>query len=205
MKKILICLIVLGFFLCTNAFAQDQTWKTRRNEKYGYEIHYPADWGIHPVSCRKKGDCDFEGFSKLMCSSGGDCLAELAGTDCVVQGEGFMNIYVKDSQGLSRDEWVENRINYFMSLTNKRAKIESPFTGKYSKQELPFTIGGENAIRVEEIRKPTAKPSDYFTANIYIKKGNRIYSFWLVNDFIDRIEFEETCEKMLKSFRFLEE
>ena len=159
--------------------AQESNSEWQIYQDNGYEIKYPSDWV-------------YEGRYK--------CFAKYGPEEPV--GKMVLATFAVRvlSDNLTLGEQIEKDISDF-SPKVKRDKVE--------KKVLPYNLGGKKAIMVnmyeltEENKFSGKLHLDQIVLFVYIKKDRYIYRFILKNWFLEKLEFESICEKMLKSFRFI--
>jgi len=156
--------------------AEDETvnWKAFRNEEYGYELKYPADWKLSPADwCIEPRCARF--VSKV--------LPEGCGTDCYYDS---FDIQVEDRDGTTYQDWVSGKAEGRKDFPYTVNKIKNTVVGGMETEifEDGMTMGVGN-VRV-----------------LFLVKDDFVYKITggLMSDLFNQEKFDQ----MLSTFRFLE-
>jgi len=166
--------------------SRSDTWKTYRNEKYGYEVKYPEDWQATEAVPRKGPQAVSE--KDVLFGEEVQKITFLQERYADWQGE-FQIKVLANPHLLSLEEWVEN------------LEIEDVTGGSLIQEQAPEDLDGKSAIRLsifgfdhEEI------------AVIGTDEKARIYfiSFTGRNPNDSEVaEHRRTYKQMLATFRFI--
>ena len=170
--------VTFNQMLSTFSFVEEEiiSWETYKNEEYGFEVKYPADWSIKLKDPLER--CQVEGFK---C----DCLVYLQFFPPSVLNYSWINllVYSNPNKYSIEEEWLSENIPFYnsqaVSIDNK------------------FEIGGKEGLKIISVNGCKATQS-------YISKEEYFFELTTCAG-PGQEKTNDIYDQMLSTFRFLEE
>ncbi|MFA5088078.1 MAG: hypothetical protein WC552_03485 [Candidatus Omnitrophota bacterium] len=185
-------------------------WLMHRNRQLGYQILYPADWN-HQTILGKEGKTEPTDWFIQIGSPQGNQTAVKGGL-LITRYKNQSNLSLEDVMFLALPPVHARTAEIQQMIKRRRNFAETPWLKhpqyhwryKYTKRTLPYKIGWARGVRIDFVMEPTEKNLvNVINAQIYFKKGKYIYIVVLLNQQVNRKEFETICARMLRGLKFI--